>query len=209
MSVREFLDQSGTRWRAWPVTPDSLHPATKIEEYVDDIYHTGWLVFETVAGDEKRRLPRFPRRWAEASDAELQAMLARADFVRGTSAEAGRSPHERETPEQPSLDVGAPAEENDDEGPPPLVRTFRYPGGRYWTATVVVRPGDEDRPALRFTAGARIIELASWPPEWVEYTDEQLVDLLRWAAPRVGGAVVRTGTPRRRWDDRPDLGEER
>jgi hypothetical protein len=176
MAVREFLDESGRGWRVWPVTPESLHPATKIEEYVDDIYHTGWLVFETVSGDEKRRLGRYPRQWASASDAELRVLLAGADRVQGRGA-----------------------------GPQPA-RTFRYPGGRYWTVDLIVHREDGDRRALRFTAGARIIELGAWPAGWADFTDEQLVDLLRWAAPRSDIGAPAAGTPRRRWDDRPKRG---
>jgi hypothetical protein len=209
MAVREFQDESGRRWRAWSVTPASLHPATKIEEYVDDIYHTGWLVFETVAGDEKRRLSRYPPRWAEASEIQLRGLLARAEWVRGG---AGRSEPERSmrdegaagSPSQgdvasPEPSVNAPAQQ--------LVRTFRYPGGRYWTASVVVRADEGGRPALRFTAGARIIELPTWPKDWADHTDEQLVELLRRAAPRLVAGAPPPGTPRRRWDDRPELGQ--
>jgi hypothetical protein len=206
MAVREFFDEAGRHWRAWSVTPADIHPATRIEDYLDDIYHTGWLVFETVAGDEKRRLSRYQQQWAGASDTELRAMLARAESVQGRRADAERST--REDVESPaSLPAGdAQSEPSVDGTPPQLIRTFRYPGGRYWTVGLVVRPEGGDRPALRFTAGARIIELASWPNEWAEYTDAQLIELLRWAAPRSGTDAPRPGTPRRRWDDRPGLG---
>jgi hypothetical protein len=53
---------------------------------------------------------------------------------------------------------------------------------------------------LRFTAGARNIDMANWPKDWVDYSDEQLVQLLRKAAPRSGGPAAPNG-PRRRWDD--------
>jgi hypothetical protein len=84
------------------------------------------------------------------------------------------------------------------------LRTFRYPGGRYWTVCVDMHLSDGGPPALRFTAGARIIELATWPAEWTDYTDAQLVDLLRWAAPRSERRPPPPGVPRRRWDDLPD-----
>lgn len=84
------------------------------------------------------------------------------------------------------------------------LRTFRYPGGRYWTVCVDMHLEEGGPPALRFTAGARIIELASWPPEWSDFTDAQLVDLLRWAAPRSRRSPLPPGTPRRRWDDPTD-----
>jgi hypothetical protein len=81
------------------------------------------------------------------------------------------------------------------------LRTFRYPGGRYWTVCVDMHHSDGGPPALRFTAGARIIELATWPAEWADFTDRQLIDLLRWAAPRSDRRPPPPGTPRRRWDD--------
>jgi hypothetical protein len=87
------------------------------------------------------------------------------------------------------------------------VRTFRYPEGRYWTACVIVRQEDGGPPVLRFTAGARIIELGNWPKQWTDFSDEQLVELLRWAAPRADTGAPPPGTPRRRWDDH--LGQAR
>jgi hypothetical protein len=179
-----------------------MHPATKIEEYVDDIYHTGWLVFETEAGDEKRRLGRFPQRWASVSDAELQMLLARAERVQGRHADAERSPRD----DRPPPSDLAPPESSADVNSPPQARTFRYPGGRYWTVALVVRADEADRPTLRFTAGARNIELGTWPEQWANFTDDQLVELLRWAAPRSDAGAGGEGSPRRRWDDRPELG---
>jgi hypothetical protein len=170
---------------------------------VDDIYHTGWLVFETVSGDEKRRLGRYPQRWANGSEQELRALLAQAERVRGGSPDAQRaedrsSPSRDDDRSQPGPAAGVNA--------PQQARTFRYPNGRYWTVAVVVRQEDGERSALRFTAGARNIELETWPEEWADLTDEQLVELLRWAAPRSSTGAPAPGTPRRRWDDRPELG---
>lgn len=88
------------------------------------------------------------------------------------------------------------------------LRTFRYPGGRYWTVCLDMHLQDGAPPALRFTAGARNIELATWPEDWVDYSDAQLVDLLRWAAPRFDRRAPPPGTPRRRWDDPPPLQRE-
>ena len=47
MAVREFTDSAGRAWRAWDVTPDELSPKTKDEDYLAQLYHTGWIVFET------------------------------------------------------------------------------------------------------------------------------------------------------------------
>jgi hypothetical protein len=206
MAVREFFDESGRRWRAWSVTPADIHPATKIEEYLDDIYHTGWLVFETVAGDEKRRLSRYQQQWAGASDTELRAMLARAESVQGRRADAERITREDDGPPASLLADDPQSEPSADVTPQQVIRTFRYPGGRYWTVGLVEHPEEGGRPALRFTAGARNIELGSWPKEWADYTDAQLIELLRWAAPRTGAEAPQPGTPRRRWDDRRGLG---
>jgi hypothetical protein len=87
-----------------------------------------------------------------------------------------------------------------------FLRTFRYPGGRYWTVCVDMHRSGGGPPALRFTAGARIIELASWPADWAGFTDAQLIDLLRWAAPRSERQPPSRGTPRRRWDDQSGEG---
>jgi hypothetical protein len=58
-------------------------------------------------------------------------------------------------------------------------------------------------PVLRFTAGAREIDLCDWPKDWVDYADDQLVELLRKAAPRDPGSSPKPNGPRRRWDDQP------
>jgi hypothetical protein len=188
----------------------------KSQDHVDDIYHTGWVVFETVAGDEKRRLSWYSERWADASDVELRALLAHAECVRKPDAEQsvrgddspGRDDdhpgRDDDRPAQSALADVEPREHGAEATTPHGVRTFRYPGGRYWTVCVGPRPEGGGEPALRFTAGARNIELATWPAEWADYSDEQLVELLRWAAPRLGASAPPPGTPRRRWDDQAD-----
>ena len=57
-------------------------------------------------------------------------------------------------------------------------------------------------PVLRFTAGSRNVDLADWPKDWVDYADEQLVQLLRKAGKR-GPGQSPADSPRRRWDDQP------
>jgi hypothetical protein len=188
MAVREFLDESGTPWRVWSLTAAASYPQTPSTDDVAEVDPTGWLVFESVSTGEKRRLSLYRQRWAEAPDVELRAMLARAETVRESDADAELAQR------------GAPA----DQQP---IRTFRYPEGRYWTACVVVRQEDGGPPVLRFTAGARIIELGNWPKQWTDFSDEQLIDLLRWAAPRADSGSPPPGTPRRRWDDQ--LGQAR
>src|SRR5690349_7181798 len=81
MAVREFSDSVGREWRAWDVTPDDLSPKTKDEDYLAQLYHTGWIVFETKAGDDKRRLYPIPKGWSELPDAELAVLLQKAEVV--------------------------------------------------------------------------------------------------------------------------------
>ena len=63
---------------------------------------------------------------------------------------------------------------------------------------------DQQSTVLRFTAGAREIDLHDWPKDWVDCTDEQLVELLRKAAPRKPGSKPPPNGPRRRWNDQPN-----
>ena len=79
--VREFTDSSGREWRAWDVTPDELSPRTKDEDYLAQLYHTGWIVFETQSGEDKRRLYPVPKAWSELPDAELAVLLEKAEVV--------------------------------------------------------------------------------------------------------------------------------
>lgn len=69
MAYREFTDAGGTSWRAWDTYPGSA-------ANVRPGFEGGWLGFECDA--ERRRLAPVPAGWEEASDADLRAMLARA-----------------------------------------------------------------------------------------------------------------------------------
>ena len=42
MAVRDFTDESGMKWRVWPVLRSSIHPKTAAEDYLGD-YGDGWL----------------------------------------------------------------------------------------------------------------------------------------------------------------------
>jgi hypothetical protein len=71
MAVREFTDETGTRWQVWLTTPSTNAVAMPG-------YEKGWLTFE--ADDASRRLRRLtpvPRGWEEMSDVEL-TLLCRA-----------------------------------------------------------------------------------------------------------------------------------
>jgi hypothetical protein len=204
MAVREFTDRTGRKWRAWEVKPEEIHPATKSEDYLADCYITGWIVFETISSDEKRRLCPWPVDWVTRTEAQLRDLLAAAEVVpaqRRTgegaiAAEAMRRPTEQgDLSHTPSdLDVTDLS----------IVRAFKYPGGRVWTVGVVLDPEDGDRPVLRFAAGLRHIDVTSWPKDWADEPDEALAEMLRRASPRqISGATGR-GIPRRRWDDQAE-----
>jgi hypothetical protein len=214
MAVRDFTDNSGRQWRAWDVAPDDLSPRTKDEDYLAQLYHTGWIVFETRKGDDKRRLYPIPKGWAELPDAELVVLLAKAEKVpqrklrtekeaRGPAAvdEMDRAAEfSQQAIEEPERARKYAREETPDVTDLSVWRTFRYPGGRIWVVSVAQDQGGP--PVLRFTAGARDINLKDWPKDWPDYADEQLVELLRRAAPRAPSTPVPNG-PHRRWDDQP------
>jgi hypothetical protein len=83
MAVREFTDSKGRQWRAWDVAPDDLNSRIKNETYLAALNYTGWIAFETKTGNEKRRLYPIPKAWSELPDQELEALLDRAEVVRG------------------------------------------------------------------------------------------------------------------------------
>ena len=215
MAVREFTDSAGRKWRAWDVMPDDLSPRTKDEDYLAQLYHTGWIVFETEAADDKRRLYPIPKSWSELPDAELAVLLEKAEVVPkrklrseknalgADAAEAVERAVEftQQAVDEPDRARRLSKEETPDVTDLTVLRTFRYPGGRIWVASVVETVG-ATAPVLRFTAGSRNIDLAKWPKDWVDYSDEQLVQLLRKASPRQDGGRPVTNGPRRRWDDR-------
>jgi len=81
MSVREFKDSQGRDWRAWDVVPDNLNARIKNEDFLATLNYTGWIVFETKAENEKRRLYPIPKGWSELPDTELEALVEKAERV--------------------------------------------------------------------------------------------------------------------------------
>ena len=215
MAVREFKDSAGREWRAWDVSPDELSPRTKDEDYLAQLYHTGWIVFETKSGDDKRRLYPIPKGWSELPEGELAVLLQKAEIVPRRKLRTEKDAHGQEAADevrraaefsQTSVDEPEKARELARTETPDVTdlnvrRTFRYPGGRIWVACLMLDSGSAV-PVLRFTAGSRNIDLADWPKEWVDYSDDQLVQLLRKAGKRGPGKSA-PDAPRRRWDDRP------
>jgi hypothetical protein len=202
MPVREFVDDDGREWRAWDIRPDAIHPLTKSEDYLAACYDVGWIVFETVPGDQKRRLCPYPKRWVEASDADLRALLQAADPVPARKLAKQRS-SSMTTPPAPAELIESVVDDKPDVTDLDVVRSFRYPGGRLWTVCVITHPENGGPPVLRFTAGMRSIDANNWPKDWPDAPDTVLIDMLRLAAPRRADVMAAPGTPRRRWNDLP------
>ncbi len=209
MAVREFTDDVGRRWRAWEVTPESVHPQTRAEDYLADCYRAGWIVFETFDGAEKRRLCPPPYAWHERSDEDLVALVARSEILipRGRVSPVEGTPADLPPSVPPEVVAAVPRDARGDLDMSALivVRSFHYPGGRVWAVGVVRFPESGGEPVLRFVSGARFVDIEKWPTTWVDFTDEQLVELLRRGAPRA--VSWRSGMPQRRFGDpRPDAG---
>lgn len=203
MAVRDFVDEWGKAWRVWSILPESIHPVTRAEDYLADCYQLGWLVFETTTGTEKRRLCPFPRNWESVDDAALRSLLAQSEAVRSRRS-SGETTVRTEAPRRAASDVelGIESHEEADVTDLTVVRTFRYPGGRIWSAAVAPHSDIAPGPVLRFTAGARTIDLEQYPRDWPDLPDDSLIELLRHAAPR---SIEKYGpeTPRRRHNDPP------
>ena len=195
MALRDFTDRSGVLWKAWDITPESVHPVTRLEDYMQG-FTDGWLVFESVDTGEKRRLCPIPTNWAELDDMALADLCATAEPVRTTR----RQPVSRQSAEV--------AQEMPNQR---LVRTFAYPGGRVWSVTEVLvqyrdsrgEPVGDPRLVLRFTSGVRVLDLLAWPADWASYSDEELTNLMWKAFPRERGKANVTSHHRRRGDPLP------
>ena len=189
MALRDFTDDSGREWHAWDITAEKLHPSTRAENHLQGVLE-GWLVFESADGRMKARLYPIPVSWATASEDELRRLLRLADPTRdsGEYERFAASPSaSARVAARGATDDAAPrrAERTSTES-----RSFRYPGGRYWSVAeyVIRRPADRDgppsMPVLRFTAGARSLDATSWPEDWRSLSDHQLADLLWRSFPR-------------------------
>lgn len=186
MALREFMDSYGQRWRAWDVTPESIHPVTRSEDYLADCYRGGWLVFETPDGVQKRRLCPLPYGWEQRADPDLERLLDLAEIISPRPSAAGRDrtitvdlpPNvppraAREIPRTPAGDL--------DLRYLGVVRGFKAPDGRAWTARIVAEPGG-DGAVLRFASGDRVKELREWPAGWIDCSAHDLARLLHSAS---------------------------
>lgn len=60
-----------------------------------------------------------------------------------------------------------------------VVRSFFYPGGQVWRASIVGTDDGPTPPVLRFASDTHTIDLFEWPPDWVDLSDVEMVELLR------------------------------
>src|SRR5512144_1940060 len=138
MALREFRDESGREWRAWDITAEKLHPSTRAENHLQGVLE-GWLVFEAVDGRAKARLYPIPPSWRTASQDELRRLLAMAEPTRESGeyerfASADRAAQRVASRGAPD---DAPAAQRG-ERTSSESRSFRYPGGRYWSVAEYV-----------------------------------------------------------------------
>ena len=81
--MRAFRDSSGNEWTVFEVRRQIS--AKGDWSYLPNGYSNGWLCFENGGGTAKRRLVRFPERWREFADSELEKLLGQAQPApRGT-----------------------------------------------------------------------------------------------------------------------------
>jgi hypothetical protein len=184
MAVREFTAGDGRRWRAWDVTPESVEPQTKAEDYLADCLRDGWVVFETFDASEKRRLCPPPYAWEHRSDANLEDLLERAEILRprGEVRVRGNEIIPADLPPSVPLEVAAEIP-RDVEGDIDMrylgvVRSFRYPGGEVWRATVIEQHPDIPL-VLRFSSESHTIDVTEWPTDWADMSNSQLVALMQ------------------------------
>ena len=77
LKLREFRDAEGRLWRAWPVTPGHARQGRSAERYLGE-FHKGWVCFESLENNARRRLPSQPERWADLQESELCRLLDQA-----------------------------------------------------------------------------------------------------------------------------------
>jgi hypothetical protein len=93
-AIREFTDSDGKAWRVWAVTP--THSRGSRREANLGEFEQGWLAFETLDEDMRKRLPRYPAEWKTMSDAKLQELLGLA--VEARRVDSRREDHRSEPP---------------------------------------------------------------------------------------------------------------
>ncbi|MFL5500912.1 MAG: hypothetical protein ACJ79Q_06730 [Gemmatimonadaceae bacterium] len=76
-SVREFTDDAGDTWRAWPVIPRQSQTNAKRRGLLGD-FQAGWICFEGVNIASRRRLPYRPAGWATLTEQDLRDLLGKS-----------------------------------------------------------------------------------------------------------------------------------
>ena len=203
--MRDFKDHRGRHWRVWEVKPDAIHPRTKAEDYLATCYRDGWLVFETADGLDKRRLCPPPYGWEQRTDADLERLADRSERLRPVGSKRSRGATPADLPPSVPPDIAA-SMPRDEEGNLDIrylgvVRSFSYPGGEVWRAHVAAQDDSGAPPVLRFASETHCVDLTEWPPEWLDLSNSQLVELLR-----LGSSIQerrRDDPPQRRHNDHP------
>jgi len=74
--MKDFRDSNGNEWTVFEVRRNV--DAKSDWSYLPTGYSDGWLCFESAGQRAKKRLTRYPERWREFSDAELEKLLNEA-----------------------------------------------------------------------------------------------------------------------------------
>lgn len=78
MRVREFIDDEGRPWRAWPVIPGQTRASASGRQFLGD-FQDGWICFEGLGSSARRRLPYHRQdSWSDVTDRDLQQLLHQA-----------------------------------------------------------------------------------------------------------------------------------
>jgi hypothetical protein len=77
MGVREFTDDEGRPWRAWPVIPGLSRASSSGRQFLGE-FQDGWICFEGLGTSARRRLPCRHTNWPGVTDQELQHLLQQA-----------------------------------------------------------------------------------------------------------------------------------
>jgi hypothetical protein len=90
-SVREFVDDTGRAWRAWPVIPGLSRASARGRGFLGD-FQDGWICFEGLNTTARRRLPSRQPNWINITDEELQRLLAQAIDAPGRTTKRQNKP---------------------------------------------------------------------------------------------------------------------
>jgi hypothetical protein len=78
LGVREFIDDKGRPWRAWPVIPGQTRASASGRQFLGD-FQDGWICFEGLGSSARRRLPYHRQsNWGSVTDRDLQRLLDQA-----------------------------------------------------------------------------------------------------------------------------------